>query len=136
VKWFKVGSRGGEVPKVGLWVAGHPVAGRQKAAALRFAEGAFRRGPHLIRQGIWIIEAEIETDVYATDLKPDDPNLCYLAHDLAKWGNKNNMTEKDHHNIDLLKIKVDSKRVLKSISITKSKPGYLVFWAAAGEKAI
>jgi len=71
---------------------------------------------------------------YYADLKSDDLNLCYLAHDLAKWGNKNNMTEKDHHNIDLLKIKADPKRVLKNIRIDKSKPGYLVFWAATGEK--
>ncbi|MCR8557936.1 hypothetical protein KXD93_09800 [Mucilaginibacter sp. BJC16-A38] len=80
-------------------------------------------------------QAFVLPDYYA-DIKSDDPNLCYLSHDLAKWGNKNNMTEKDHHNIDLLKIKVDPKRVLKSIGIAKSKPGYLVFWGATGEKAI
>jgi hypothetical protein len=72
---------------------------------------------------------------YYQDIKPDDPNLCYLAHDLAKWGNKNNMTEKDHHNIDLLDIHPDPARKLKSISISKTKRGYLVFWAAAGVKA-
>jgi hypothetical protein len=71
---------------------------------------------------------------YYQDIKPGDPNLNYLAHDLAKWGNKNNMTEKDHHNIDLLKITADPARVLKGISISKTKPGYLVFWAAAGVK--
>jgi len=72
---------------------------------------------------------------YYLDIKPGDPNLCYLAHDLAKWGNKNNMTEKDHHNIDLLNIHPDPARKLKSIKISKSKPGYLVFWAATGVKA-
>ncbi len=72
---------------------------------------------------------------YYQDIKAGDPDLCYLVHDLAKWGNKNNMTEKDHHNIDLLKIRPDPKRVLKSINISKTKPGYLVFWAAAGVKA-
>jgi hypothetical protein len=72
---------------------------------------------------------------YYMDLKPGDPDLCYLAHDLAKWGNKNNMTEKDHHNIDLLNIHPDPKRELKSIHISKSKPGYMVFWAATGVKA-
>ncbi|MDB4901621.1 MAG: hypothetical protein JWQ63_902 [Mucilaginibacter sp.] len=71
---------------------------------------------------------------YYLDIKADDPNLCYLVHDLAKWGNKNNMTEKDHHNIDLLNIHPDQARRLKSISISKTKPGYLVFWAAAGVK--
>jgi hypothetical protein len=71
---------------------------------------------------------------YYQDIKLGDPNLNYLAHDLAKWGNKNNMTEKDHHNIDLLKIQVDPARELKAIRISKTKPGYLVFWAAAGLK--
>jgi hypothetical protein len=69
---------------------------------------------------------------YYMDIKADDPNLCYLAHDLAKWGNKNNMAEKDHHNIDLLKIHPDPSRKLKSVTISKSKPGYLMFWAATG----
>jgi len=71
---------------------------------------------------------------YYQDLKPDDPNFCYLAHNLAKWGNKNNMTEKDHHNIDLLKIMPNPAWKLKSIRISKTSPGYLVFWAAAGVK--
>jgi hypothetical protein len=71
---------------------------------------------------------------YYWDIKADDTDFCYLAHDLAKWGNKNNMTEKDHHNIDLLNVRPDSARVLKSIGIAKTKPGYLVFWAAVGLK--
>ena len=69
---------------------------------------------------------------YYLNLAADDPNFCYLVHDLAKWGNKNTMTEKDHHNIDLLTIHPDAARELKSINISKSRPGYLVFWAAAG----
>jgi hypothetical protein len=73
---------------------------------------------------------------YYDDIPPGQhkPELCYLAHDLAKWGNKNNMTEKNHHNIDLLTVHPDSTKKLKSINIQKKKPGYLVFWAAAGEK--
>ena len=69
---------------------------------------------------------------YYWDLKPNDPDFCYLAHDLAKWGNKNNMTEKDHHNIDLLNVHPNPERALKSIKISKNKPTYVVFWAAAG----
>ncbi|SHN08095.1 hypothetical protein [Mucilaginibacter sp. OK098] len=74
---------------------------------------------------------------YYDDLPTDHrkPELCYLAHDLAKWGNRNNMTEKDHHNIDLLTVHPDPTKKLKSINIQKKKPGYLVFWAATGEKA-
>ena len=73
---------------------------------------------------------------YYQDLPLNDSSFCYLAHDLAKWGNKNNMTEKDHHNIDLLKVRADPNRVLKSIIISKNKPGYLVFWAAVGVRFI
>ncbi len=71
---------------------------------------------------------------YYNDI-PNIPNQYYLVHDLSKWGNKNNMTEKDHHNIDLVKIHPDPDKTLKSIKIQKDKPGYLVIWAAAGQKA-
>jgi hypothetical protein len=95
-------------------------------------------GPSAIR-----VTLEYEHDVttnnfivpdYYQDLKPDDPHFCYLAHDLAKWGIKNNMAEKDHHNIDLLKIETNPAWKLKKITISKTQPGYLVFWAAAGLK--
>ncbi|MBC7400560.1 MAG: hypothetical protein H7289_11495 [Mucilaginibacter sp.] len=69
---------------------------------------------------------------YYRDLPANDPDLCYLVHDLAKWGTKNNMTEKDHHNIDLLNIHPNPEKTLKGISINKTKLGYLVFWAATG----
>lgn len=80
-------------------------------------------------------EKEFTLPDYYNDISPADPNVCYLAHDLAKWGNKNNMTEKDHHNIDLLNIHPNPAKKLKSISITKGRPGYLVFWAATGVMA-
>jgi len=70
---------------------------------------------------------------YYTDLSKNDPGICYLVHDLAKWGPANNMTEKDHHNIDLVKIAADPKQTLVKVQITKAKPGYVVFWAAAGQ---
>jgi len=68
---------------------------------------------------------------YYDDIKPNNSDFCYLVHDLAKWGPKNNMTEKDHHNIDLLKIDVSHQTYIRSITIKKGKRGYLVFWAAA-----
>jgi len=80
------------------------------------------------------VTKDITLPDYYADLNPADKSLGYLAHDLAKWGNKNNMTEKDHHNIDLLKTETDPGKILKSITIKKDKAGYLVFWAAAGEK--
>jgi hypothetical protein len=60
------------------------------------------------------------------------PNLSFVATDLAKWGKKNIMTEKDHHNIHLLKLDTSPNQTLKSIKVKKSKGGYLIFWSATG----
>ncbi len=75
-----------------------------------------------------------EVPDYYKDIPAEDPNFCYLAHDLAKWGTKNNMTEMNHHNIDLMNIHPDENRKLVSIQVEKSEAGYLVFWAATGVK--
>jgi hypothetical protein len=69
---------------------------------------------------------------YYMDIPVNDPDFCYLGHDLAKWGKTNNMTEKDHHNIDLLNIHPDKNRKLHSLKLEKSEHGYLIFWAATG----
>lgn len=69
---------------------------------------------------------------YYNDIPEGDANLSYLVHDLAKWGPDNKMTESDHHNIDVLSIHPDARRVLKKVTVSKDKAGYLVFWAATG----
>lgn len=69
---------------------------------------------------------------YYADIPENDPNLSYVVHDLAKWGPGNKMTESDHHNIDVLNIHPDPKRILKKITVNKDNNGYLVFWAATG----
>jgi len=69
---------------------------------------------------------------YYNDIPEGDAKLSYAAHDLAKWGPGNKMTESDHHNIDVLNIHPDQKRVLKKVTVSKDKAGYLVFWAATG----
>jgi len=69
---------------------------------------------------------------YYNDITTGDENLSYLVHNLAKWGKKNIMTESDHHNIDVLNVHPNPKRVLRRIIVKKSKPGFLVFWAATG----
>lgn len=74
----------------------------------------------------------IEVPDYYMDIPAENTDWCYLAHNLAKWGKMNQMTEKDHHNIDLLNIHPDPNRRLKSIQIEKSEAGYLVFWTATG----
>jgi hypothetical protein len=79
-------------------------------------------------------EKEYTVPDYYADIAPGDTTLSYLTHDLAKWGNKNNMTEKDHHNIDLLKVSPNPARKLMSIDIRKGQAGYLVIWAVTGVK--
>ncbi|QEC76025.1 hypothetical protein [Mucilaginibacter ginsenosidivorax] len=69
---------------------------------------------------------------YYNDITTGDENFSYLLHNLAKWGKKNIMTESDHHNIDVLNIHPNPNRVLRRIIVKKSKPGFLVFWAATG----
>ncbi|HEX8022526.1 hypothetical protein [Mucilaginibacter sp.] len=69
---------------------------------------------------------------YYNDIPEGDVNLSYAVHDLAKWGPGNKITESDHHNIDVLNIHPDPKRVLKRVTVSKDKAGYLVFWAATG----
>ena len=74
----------------------------------------------------------MEVPDYYMDISAENTDWCYLAHNLAKWGKMNQMTEKDHHNIDLWNIHPNPNRRLKSIQIEKSEAGYLVFWAATG----
>ena len=66
------------------------------------------------------------------DIPDNDPDFSYVAHNMGKWGNKNNLQEKDHHNIDALNIHPNPKRMLTSIKLRKLPGGYLLFWAATG----
>ncbi|MEP7323912.1 MAG: hypothetical protein ABI761_18435 [Saprospiraceae bacterium] len=70
------------------------------------------------------------------DIPEDDPDFSYVAHNMGKWGKKNNLNEKDHHNIDALNVHPDPKRILTGIKLKKSQSGYLVFWAATGVKQV
>ncbi|WP_295674060.1 hypothetical protein [uncultured Mucilaginibacter sp.] len=101
--------------------------------ALTSAEGASFLKITLIYTDGGVVKNILLPDYYQ-DILPGDQNVCYLAHNLAKWGPDNQMTEKDHHNIDLLKLIPDHNRKLTGIKISKGKKGYLVFWAASGEK--
>jgi len=101
--------------------------------ALTSAEGASALKITLIYTDGRVVKDILVPDYYQ-DIPLSDKNFCYLAHNLAKWGPDNQMTEKDHHNIDLLKLIPDPKRKLKGIKISKAKKGYLVLWAATGEE--
>jgi hypothetical protein len=69
---------------------------------------------------------------YYDNVTEKHPNLSYVTTDLAKWGKGDKMTEKDHHNIHLLKLDTDPEKTLKGIKVKKSKGGYLMFWSATG----
>ncbi|MGZ3813960.1 MAG: hypothetical protein ACXVB0_18380 [Mucilaginibacter sp.] len=69
---------------------------------------------------------------YYENVSEKHPGLSYVATDLAKWGKNDRMTEKDHHNIHLLRLNIDPQRNLKAIKVKKSKGGYLMFWSATG----
>jgi hypothetical protein len=69
---------------------------------------------------------------YYNNVSEKYPDLSYVATDLAKWGKKDEMTEKDHHNIHLLKLNTDPGRKLIAIKVSKGKEGYLIFWSVTG----
>jgi hypothetical protein len=99
--------------------------------AFTSAEGASQIKVNLIYANGTETKA-FEVPDYYLDIPAENTDWCYLAHDLAKWGKNNNMTEKDHHNIDLLTIHPDPNRQLTGIQMEKTEAGYLVFWAATG----
>jgi hypothetical protein len=66
------------------------------------------------------------------DILDNDPDFSYVVHDMGKWGKRNDMTEKNHHNIDALNIHPDPDRVLEVVKLRKLPGGYLVFWGATG----
>jgi hypothetical protein len=69
---------------------------------------------------------------YYNDVAKTDTVFSDVVTNLAKWGPKNNMTEKDHHNIHLLRIKCNPREKLLEITVKKSKQGYLLLWSATG----
>jgi hypothetical protein len=65
----------------------------------------------------------------------DDTNVFCLATNLAKWNAAGRMAERDHHNIHGVDIRPDAGKVLVSVRVEKTAPGYLVFWGATGVTA-
>ncbi len=65
-----------------------------------------------------------------------NPNkdVVYVAFDLAKFGRKNNVMEKSHHNIFGIDVHPTPGKVLTSISVHKTRP-LVCFWGATGQPA-
>jgi len=73
---------------------------------------------------------------YWIDLTPLDNTWFYLLKDLAKWNKNNDVTEKNHHNIDGAELHPNTSKILVSVDIDKQTKGsYLVFWGATGVTA-
>jgi hypothetical protein len=98
---------------------------------LTSSEGPSQLEFELIYTGNTEIKKHLLPDYYDS-ISAKDPDLSYVATDLAKWGKKNVMAEKDHHNIHLLKVSIDPHKKLKGITVRKAKGGYLMFWSATG----
>ncbi|HEY9534677.1 MAG TPA: hypothetical protein VIQ77_09080 [Mucilaginibacter sp.] len=69
---------------------------------------------------------------WANDVPDNDPDFCYVVHDLPKWSNTGKQTEPNHHNIHALNLHPNPTHVLKSVSIKNLSKTYLLFWAATG----
>jgi len=78
---------------------------------------------------------EILLPDYYQDAPAGDTNIFSLIADLPKWNATGRMTEPDHHNIHGVNLNPDDRKELVSIQVSKTAPGYLVFWGATGVKA-
>jgi hypothetical protein len=99
--------------------------------ALTSAEGASRLHCTLSYADGTAVSEVVCPDYYQ-DIAATDPDLSYIASDLAKWNRANTMAEKNHHNIDALDLHPDAARTLVRVTVAKAAGGYLVLWGAAG----
>jgi hypothetical protein len=67
-----------------------------------------------------------------TNLDDKNKDVVYVASNLAKFGTKNTILEKDHHNIFGIDIHPAKDKVLSSVKVHKTKP-LVCFWGATGE---
>ncbi len=79
--------------------------------------------------------SSIDLPDYYREPSPSEKNLFALAPNLAKWNAAGKLAEADHHYIYGWKIASDAHRILQSMTLTKTAPGYLVFWGATGVSA-
>jgi hypothetical protein len=112
-----------------------PVPGKQYKRMLVFMASA--EGPSHLRFKLGYADGtfeqrEVLLPDYYNDAPAGDPNIFSLAADLAKWNASGRMTERDHHHIHGVDLHPDARKKLVSVSVSKTAPGYLVFWGATG----
>ncbi len=79
-----------------------------------------------------IEQREVLLPDYYNDAPVGDTNIFSLATDLAKWNASGRMTEQSHHHIHGVDLHPDATKELVSVQVSKTAPGYLVFWGATG----
>ncbi len=72
---------------------------------------------------------------YYNEAPAGDPTIFTLIANLPKWNATGRMTERDHHNIHGVNLNPDNRKELLSVQVSKTAPGYLVFWGATGVPA-
>jgi len=112
-----------------------PVSGRRYERMMVFMTSA--EGPSQLRFKLAYADGtfeqrEILLPDYYNDTPPGDHNLFSLATNLAKWDASGRMTERDHHHIHGVELHPDAGKKLLSVQVSKTAPGYLVFWGATG----
>ena len=75
---------------------------------------------------------DITVPDYFTSPPANDPVVFNLASDLPKWTQQNVVAEMNHHNLTGLELRPVASKVLNTIQVDKTAPGYLVFWGATG----
>jgi hypothetical protein len=79
-------------------------------------------------------QREVLLPDYYNEASSDDPTVFTLISNLPKWNATGHMAERDHHNIHGVNLNPDNRKKLVSVQISKTAPGYLVFWGATGLK--
>jgi hypothetical protein len=67
------------------------------------------------------------------NLDGKNKDVVCVASNLAKFGSKNNIMEKDHHNIFAIDVHPSADKMLTSIKVHKTRP-LVCFWGATGEE--
>src|SRR5450432_3991582 len=82
----------------------------------RFTEKSGRR---YLACGTLILTFFLEIPDWFWEIKDDDPIRSYLATNLGKWTNKNQMAEQDHHSIFAIDLTPTPGTVLHRVGIHK-----------------
>jgi hypothetical protein len=107
---------------------------QQLQVFLTSAEGPSHLSVSLVYADGTSDQREVLLPDYYNEAPSDDPTVFTLISNLPKWNATGHMAERDHHNIHGVNLNPDSRKKLVSVQISKTAPGYLLFWGATGLK--